>query len=326
LRAGLVALGCWRYKRANPLTAPEKAMPLNGLQRVFYQNLAENRLLDHEGQSFEDFFVDVARRYWGDDFEPIRAYGKHGDLKCDGRHLPTGTIFQCYAPRRANSVQVHKKIKIDFHGALAVWASKMKGWSIAINDRQGLDALATLEVDTLRSQHATIVIKTVLPVEIVRMALSLSLANLAELFGIEITERDTVLTRVAFSELGPVIDSLAGVDPIPSLTTITLPASKKIEFNSLGMEIAALLRQGDLLASHVDDYFRKTGRVEVGERIGELMKLNYEHMKADGYDPSQIFHGLINLCGSLDRPKRQGLAVLAIVAYYFHKCDIFENA
>jgi hypothetical protein len=301
-------------------------MPLNGLQRIFYQNLAENRLLDHEGQLFEDFFVDVARRFWGDDFEPVRAYGKHGDLKCDGRHLPTGTIFQCYAPRRADSAEVHKKIKIDFHGALAVWSSKMKGWSIAINDRQGLDALATLEVETLRTQHTSIIIKTLLPVEIVKMILSLSVPDLAGLFGIEITERDTVLTRVAFSELGPVIDSLSGVDPIPSLTSITPPASTKIEFNLLGSEIAALLRQGDLLASHVDDYFRKTGRVELGERLGERMRLNYQYMKVAGHDPSQIFHGLINLCGGLDRPKREGLAVLAVVAYYFHKCDIFENA
>lgn len=301
-------------------------MPLNGLQRIFYQNLAEKRLLDHEGQAFEDFFVEAARRCWGDDFEPVRAYGKHGDLKCDGRRISTGAIYQCYAPRRADSAKLHTKIVTDFNGALTVWQSKMKAWAITINDRQGLDALATNEVEALRQNHKGVSIATVLPVEIVNMILSLDLTNLAALFGIEISERDTALTRIAFSDLGAVIDQIAGLDPNPSLATITLPSTNKIEFNSLGDEIAALLRQGDLLASHVDEYFRASGRIEIGERLGELMKFNYGTMKSAGYDTTQIFHGLINLCGGLDRPKRQGVAVLAVVAYYFHKCDIFENA
>jgi hypothetical protein len=110
------------------------------------------------------------------------------------------------------------------------------------------------------------------------------------------------------------------------LAPITPPSADKIEFNSLGAEIAALLRQGDLLASHVDEYFRTSGRIEVGERLGELMKFNYQAMKSAGQDTTQTFHGLINLCGGLDRPKQHGVAVLAVVAYYFHKCDIFENA
>ena len=109
------------------------------------------------------------------------------------------------------------------------------------------------------------------------------------------------------------------------MVPITPPSINKIEFNSLGTEIAALLRQGDLLASHVDEYFRSSGRIEVGERLGALMKFNYEAMRNAGHDTTQIFYGLINLCGGLDRPKREGIAVLAVVAYYFHKCDIFEN-
>ena len=300
-------------------------MPLNNLQRIFYQNLAENRLLDHEGQAFEDFFVDAARRCWGDDFEPVRAYGKRGDLKCDGYRKSTSTIYQCYAPRRADSAKVHTKITVDFGGALGVWQAKMKAWAITLNDRQGLDALATQEVAALREKHQHVTITTVLPIEIVNMILSLDVENLAGLLGIEVSERDTALTRVAFSDLGAVIGEIAGLDPSPSLAAIIPPSANKIKFNSLGDEIAGLLRQGDLLASHVDEYFRSSGRIEVGDRLGALMKFNYDSMKNAGHDTTQIFHGLINLCGGLDRPKRKGIAVLAVVAYYFHKCDIFEN-
>ena len=304
----------------------EKAMPLNNLQRIFYQSLAEKRILDYEGQPFEDFFVEVARLFWGADFEPIRAYGKHGDLKCDGRRLSTDALYQCYAPRSARPTAVHQKIKTDFEGALAIWADKMKGWSIVVNDRQGLDALASQEVNVLRDQYPQITIELVLPVDIIKMVLSLSVDDLAQLFGLAVTERDSALSRVTFAELGVVIDRLSGIDPKPSLAPITPPPSDKIEANSLGPEIASLLRQGDLLASHVNEYFRATGRVEMGERLAELMKANYAAMKNAGYDSTQIFHGIINLCGGLDRSKREGIAVLAIVAYYFHRCDIFENA
>lgn len=301
-------------------------MALNNLQRIFYQSLAEKRLLDHEGQAFEDFFVEVARLRWGDDFEPIRAYGKHGDLKCDGRRPSTGTLYQCYGPRAAKPSAVHEKIKTDFYGALAIWGDKLKGWSIVVNDRQGLDALATKEVDGLRTQHPNIAIKTLLPLEIVKMALELPVNDLAQLFGLSITERDSILFQVSFSDLGAVIDQLSGLDPAPSLDPITPPPNNKIAINSLGPEIAALLRKGDLLASHVDTYFNTTGRVEVGERLSVVMKDHYLAMKGHGFDGTRIFYAMINLCGGLDRPKQEGIAVLALVAYFFHRCDIFENA
>jgi hypothetical protein len=301
-------------------------MGLSNLQRIFYRSLAEKRLLDHEGQAFEDFFVDIARRFWGDDFEPIRAYGRHGDLKCDGRRISTGTIFQCYAPRTPDSSAVHSKVKGDFNGALSIWKDKMQAWSITINDRQGLDALATQAVELLRAANSQIRISTLLPSEIVSMVLSLNLNHLADIFGYEVSERDTALTRVAFSDLGVVIDSISGMDPTPTLNDIGKPSPNKIEINELGPEIRGLLRQGDLLASHVDSFFRETGRVELGERISETMKGHYTSMKNDGMDPTQVFHGLIELCGGLSRPKQEGIALLAVIAYYFHRCDLFENA
>ena len=56
------------------------------------------------------------------------------------------------------------------------------------------------------------------------------------------------------------------------------------------------------------------------------MKSHYAGMKDRGHNNTQIFYAMINLCGGLDRPKQEGIAVLAVVAYYFHRCDIFENA
>lgn len=47
---------------------------------------------------FEDWFARMASRVYGTDFELIKAGGRHGDKKSDGRRISTETIFQCYAP------------------------------------------------------------------------------------------------------------------------------------------------------------------------------------------------------------------------------------
>jgi uncharacterized protein YydD (DUF2326 family) len=159
----------------------------------------------------------------------------------------------------------------------------LKGWSITMNDRAGLDALTTIEIDALRTQHPNIAIKTLLPIEIVNMILELPLDDLGQLFGLFITERDSILFQVSFSDLGAVVDQLSGIDPSPSLAPIAPPPDNKIEINFLGPEIAALLRKGDLLASHVDAYFNATGRVEMGERLSVMMKSHYLAMKGCGF-------------------------------------------
>ena len=47
---------------------------------------------------FEDWFARMASRVYGTDFEPIKAGGKGGDKKSDGRRISTETVYQCYAP------------------------------------------------------------------------------------------------------------------------------------------------------------------------------------------------------------------------------------
>ena len=46
---------------------------------------------------FEAWFSEFARCVWGADFEPIKAGGKHGDKKSDGRRVSLEVVYQCYA-------------------------------------------------------------------------------------------------------------------------------------------------------------------------------------------------------------------------------------
>ena len=59
--------------------------------------------------------------------------GIKADLKCDGRRISTGTIFQCYAPYQTDAAQLNKKIDEDFRGAYKNW-SNMVEWVLVHND------------------------------------------------------------------------------------------------------------------------------------------------------------------------------------------------
>src|ERR1700731_2562933 len=153
-------------------------MSLNWLQKIFYRALIGSALAEKDGTPFEDWFVDLARRAWGPDFEPIRAQGKHGDLKCDGHRISRGAIYQCYAPFRPVREKIEDKIQIDFYGALSIWKEKMQSWTIVLNDRRGLQAEATKQVENLRESNKNIAIETFGPIEIERLALGLPVDDL----------------------------------------------------------------------------------------------------------------------------------------------------
>jgi hypothetical protein len=192
-------------------------MPLSWIQKIFYRALVVSALSEKDGTPFEDWFVELARRSWGPDFEPIRAQGKHGDLKCDGHRISQGGIYQCYAPFRPVRERIEKKIQTDFLGALAIWNKRMKTWQIVINDRRGLQAEASKQVDILRTKHKNILIETFGPIEIEKLALALSEDDLGGLFTVYFGPKEAELMRVTFDEIGFIVNSLDGAAPVLTL-------------------------------------------------------------------------------------------------------------
>jgi hypothetical protein len=209
---------------------------LNWMQKIFYRALVVSALAEKDGVPFEDWFVELARRAWGPDFEPIRAQGKHGDLKCDGHRISQGGIYQCYAPFRPVREKIEDKIQTDFNGALKIWKEKMRMWQVVINDRRGLQAEATMQVELLRDAHKGILIETFGPVEIEKLALSLTPDDLGGLFNVYFSQKDSEIMRVRFDEIGIIVNSLAGHTPTPTLGALARPAYDKANHNNLDEE------------------------------------------------------------------------------------------
>ena len=106
---------------------------MDEVQAIFYRLQFVLAFRTKKGVEFQDWFVRLASYALGPDFEAVRAYGSRGDLKCDGRRLSTGTIFQCYAPDAMKADHLVSKIDEDFRGARDNWP-EMTEWAFVHND------------------------------------------------------------------------------------------------------------------------------------------------------------------------------------------------
>ena len=101
---------------------------MDEVQAAFYRMKFHVAFLEKKGAEFQDWFAKLAARAFGPDFEAVRPYGNQGDLKCDGRQVSTGTIFQCYAPYQMKQAELNAKMDRDFRGAYENWRGDMTRW------------------------------------------------------------------------------------------------------------------------------------------------------------------------------------------------------
>ena len=125
------------------------------------------------------------------------------------------------------------------------------------------------------------------------------------------------------ADLVPIIEALQRQDP-GAEPPLTPPSSEKLERNALSEESGLLLRIGRRKTSLVDTFFRKSARPDLGERIAEAFRARYAELKALHLPADSIFKHLQDYAGMNGEPKRQG-AALAVLAYFFDSCDIFED-
>jgi len=71
---------------------------MDELQRSIYVDRFRLAFHTRKGTAFQDWFVRLAGYAFGPDFEEVRPYGPYGDLRCDGRRISTGSVFQCWLP------------------------------------------------------------------------------------------------------------------------------------------------------------------------------------------------------------------------------------
>jgi hypothetical protein len=299
-------------------------MTIDRFEFNFYTALARLELLKRQANAFQEFFVDVAHYKWAPDFEGRRPQGAVGDKKCDGYRPSDQTVFQCYAPRQMFPRPLCSKIKEDYFGALRHGqTTPIKKWALVHNDHDELPTEAHELIIKLRRRIACVSIDVMGPTHLLSLIMELPREKLMLLFPQGLSGKD--LRSISYRDIDDLIASLGGLEPEHGGERPDPPSSEKIAFNRFSDDVASILRTGFLVQRRFFDYFASTSRSTVGNRLAEKFKKLYAARAAAGDDADQIFWALAEAVGGLatERPRRA--AIIGLIAYMFHSCDIFEN-
>jgi hypothetical protein len=215
------------------------------------------------------------------------------------------------------------KIDEDFNGAVNEWGPRMRRWEFVHNDVRGLPADAIQRLDDLRADNPGVEIAVLGEAELRRVVMNLLIHQLEDLFGVVPSQR--TMERLDFAALRPVLAAIERRDPGAD-PPISAPSPQKLQRNALSEDAAALLRQGRRREKLVEDFFDAWPDPSFGEDIAEAFRAHYQALKSAGIGVEAIFTQLQGFAGGMNgEPAHQG-AVLAVLSYFFERCDIFEDA
>lgn len=299
-------------------------MTIDHFEFKFYAALARNELLKRQGTAFQDFFVEVAHHSWSPDFEGRRPQGSVGDKKCDGYRPSDETVFQCYAPRQMLPRPLCSKIKEDYFGALRHCpTTPISKWTLVHNDHEQLPTEAHELILKLRRRVARISIDVIGPENLLQLIMALPTERLMLLFPHGLSGKD--LRAISYRDIDELIGSLGRLEAELGGERPDPPSAEKIAHNKFSDEVALILKTGYIVQRKFFDYFASTSRSTVGNRLAEKFKKLYAARVSAGDDADQIFWALAEAVGGLATEKPRRAAIIGLIAYMFHSCDIFEN-
>ncbi|MEZ8097167.1 ABC-three component system protein [Photobacterium swingsii] len=297
---------------------------MDSVTRAWYGLMIENSLLKKREQEYEDFFCEIMEALYSDNFQLVKAAGSDGDGKADGYLIPEKCVFQSYAPSSGfQKTKLLNKIEGDFNGAKNKWGEEMQKWVFVHSESEGLPKYALDLITKLQSENPAIEIKSWRPTFIKRKALLLPLEYLIDLFGTAPTAADvTSLTHEPIKTLLKAMEANAN----KSEENILPVSFNKLKFNSLSGDVEVLLSAGRRKENLVADLLNRWPDPTYGEELAQSFHLKYEKLKSLNLNPDDMFMDLKSYAGgSIDNVSSQ-VSSLAILSYFFERCDIYENA
>lgn len=291
-------------------------------QQAFLELRFENLFLRTKGNEFQTFFERLMGLVYKADFMACRPWGNRGDRKNDGFLKSERCLFQVYAPNEMTEANAISKIGEDFEGAKKHWGQHFDKWVFAHNAVDGLPPHVQRLLLDFEKQNPGVKLEPWGIDEFLVVFRTLSLDDMQLWLGMAPSEE----TRAAlgFKDLQVVLEHLAGRSVTPSQPVKDVPA-RKIEANALSESVATLLKAGMVKAPLVRAFFDQWHDIALGERIAKSFRNKYEQLRGQ-LSPNRIFSEIQIWAGGGNRgtPEHE-LAVLTVIAYYFERCDIYEE-
>lgn len=291
------------------------------LQQAYYKKCFRVSFLESKGDAFQTFFERLMGLAYPGDFMPCRPWGQQGDQKNDGFLASERTLYQVYAPNELTATRTVQKIQSDFAGAITHWDVHLDKWVFVHNADAGLSPNVQRTLLQLRADHPDKMIETWGYSELEALFDQLSKAQLQHWFGPAPTDQDK--HQLNFEDLKVVLLSIEDY-AVPVNSEIRDVPIGKIEANALSEAVVHLLKAGMSKAPLVDRFFQQWHDPQIGERVAEHFREKYQKLRGN-LPPDLIFSELQKWAiGHAEPTPKLQIAVLAILAYYFESCDIYE--
>ncbi len=292
------------------------------LQQAYYEQKFENAFRCAKGAAFQDFFERLMGLAYKADFMACRPWGNRGDRKNDGFLKSEQRLFQVYAPNEMAEAKAITKIQEDFEGAKAYWGQYFDKWVFVHNADDGLPPHVQLILLDFEKENSGITLESWGLEELRVIFHRLTPEDMRLWFG-EVPTAETK-TQLGFKDLQVVLESIAYRPASLNQPVKDVPRGK-IEANALSESIAILLKEGMAKAHLVEDFFNQWHDAKLGERTAESFHDKYKQLR-EYLTPNRIFAELQTWAGGENRgtPEHE-LAVLTVMAYYFERCDVFEE-
>lgn len=305
-------------------------MALNRMDRVqqlSYEKDFRILFLEAKGDGFQHLFEKLMGKAHPSDFMACRPWGNVGDRKNDG-YLPSARmLFQIYAPIKLSAHKAIKKINEDFGGAKTHWKKYFGEWTFVHNEPDGrLSPQITEALLLIALENPNIRISTYGWEELLVKFRQLSLQDLESWFGPSLTMEANV--SLGYSDLVAVLTHIS-VAPAPTTSEVKDVSRGKIEANLLSQVVADFLKIGMQKSPLVMQFFDNWKNPVYGEQIASAFKSQYVALRdaTPARHPDEIFGQLESWAGGVvNTTPIHRAAVLAVMAYLFDKCEIFEDA
>lgn len=295
---------------------------MDQLTRAFFEmSFKLNFFVEAKGDAFQSLFSRIMSMRFPGDFIAVRPWGSDGDRKNDG-YLPSRrTLFQCYAPNDLTAVACIAKIDEDFAGAIKHWKEHFDTWTFVHNTHL-LPPHVVEKLLVLGVQHFPVKLSHWGFEELRFEAFQLNESELSVLLGPAPSQ--TTLVRLGVSDLEPILRHICQQPPTQDPDLRPVPAGK-LAHNQLSPDAATLLKAGMTRADLLTKYFRLKPCER--DRVAESFRLRYASLKSEHLAPDEIFMALRHYAGSgaADTTPSRETAILAVLAFLFEECDIFER-
>ncbi len=294
---------------------------MDDLQRSWYEMKFRETFRSRDGTGFQTFFSELMEMRYPGDFQRVKAYGRLGDHKCDGYHTSIKVVYQLYAPETFKLASMLRKIDDDFLGALEFWKHQMLGWRFVHNQWRGLPADVIFKLNSLQAKHKIPVAHWGEP-EIRTEVFLLTDADITLLLGCAPAKGN--VTELGFEDLRVVLEGIAQ-QPLPAENEIRPVPQQKLKANALSDDVQRLLLVGMQKSALVGRFFSTWYDPQFGDRVARAFRTKYEQLREVNILGDDAFLELWIFAGGAERKApRMEAAVLAVLAFLFEACDIFE--